>query len=302
MDAEAGGGPEVAGGAAGDVSRRPRPADLVPPATLVPLVDSHCHLDQDAFAPDRDAVLARARAAGIQRLVTVGAGGPLASNRAAVALAEAHADVFAAVAVHPHDARDVTEDTYAELRDLWTHARVVAVGETGLDYHYRHSPPETQRAHLQRFVREARRTGLPLVLHCRDAFADLVAILAAEGAAEVGGVVHCFSGSPADAEACLALGFHLSFSGIVTFKNAGPLREVVRMTPPDRLLVETDAPFLAPVPHRGRRNEPALVRHVAEEIARVTGRELAEVAAITTRNAERVFRLPQQIAAEVPLR
>jgi len=276
----------------GGVTSRPRALDWKPPATVVPLVDSHCHLDQEAFAGDRDAVIARARAAGVGRMITVGAGGPLASNRAAVAIAERDPDVFAAVAVHPHDASEITDDTWEELRLLWTHPKVVAVGETGLDYYYEHSPADVQQRHLRRFVREAGRAGLPLVIHCRDAFPDLLRVFAEEDAAAVGGVVHCFSGTPAEAEACLALGFALSFSGIVTFKTADRLREVVRLTPRDRILIETDAPFLAPLPYRGKRNEPALVRHVAEEIARVLGMELAAVARLTTANTERAFRLP----------
>ena len=275
-----------------DVAAR-RALSAVPvPADLHPLIDSHCHLDQLAYAADRAAVLARARACGVARLITVGAGGPLASNRAAVALAEEHPDVHAAVAVHPHDAKDIADDTWTELRLLWAHPRVVAVGETGLDYYYEHSAPAVQRTQLRRFVREAGRAGLPLVIHCRDAFADLLPILHEEDAAAIGGVMHCFSGTRAEAEACLALGFHLSFSGIVTFKTADALRDVVRATPLDRLLIETDAPYLAPVPHRGKRNEPALVRQVAEEVARVLERDLAEVARVTTANAERVFRLP----------
>jgi TatD DNase family protein len=282
----------VTAGGDGGVSTRPWAVDLTPPATIVPLIDSHCHLDQDAFVDDREAVITRARAAGVGRMITVGAGGPLASNRAAVALAEADPDIFAAVAVHPHDVSDITDDTWDELRRLWAHPKVVAVGETGLDYYYEHSPADVQQRHLRRFIREAGRAGLPLVIHCRDAFPDLLRILAEEDAAAVGGVLHCFSGSPAEAEACLTLGFALSFSGIVTFKTADRLREVVRLTPPDRLLIETDAPFLAPSPHRGKRNEPALVRQVAEEVARVIGRELAEVAELTTVNAERAFRLP----------
>jgi len=275
----------------GGVTSRPRTLHWTTPTPTVPLIDSHCHLDQEAFAADREAVLARARASGVRRLLTIGAGGPLASNRAAIALAESDQDIFAAVAVHPHDAVDISEDKYEELRRMWAHPKVVAVGETGLDYYYRHSSPETQRTHLRRFVREALRAELPLVLHCRDAFPDLLRILEEEEAGQVGGVLHCFSGGPHDAEACLAMGFHLSFSGIVTFKNADPIREVVRMTPQDRLLIETDAPFLAPAPHRGKRNEPALVRLVAEEVARVTGRDLSEVAELTTRNTERLFRL-----------
>jgi TatD DNase family protein len=276
----------------GGVAARPRPIDLRPPASIEPLIDSHCHLDQDAFDDDRAAVIARARAAGVDRLITVGAGGPLASNHAAVALADADPDVFAAVAVHPHDASEITDDTWEELRRLWAHPKVVAVGETGLDYYYEHSPADVQQRHLRRFVREAGRAGLPLVIHCRDAFPDLLRIFGEEDAAAIGGVIHCFSGTVEEAEACLTLGFALSFSGIVTFKTADRLREVVRLTPPDRLLIETDAPFLAPIPHRGKRNEPALVRHVAEEIARVTGRSLADVARLTPANTERAFRLP----------
>ncbi|MCC6766134.1 MAG: TatD family hydrolase [Deltaproteobacteria bacterium] len=276
----------------GGVTARPRAAGWRPPATVVPLVDSHCHLDQDAFADDRDAVIARARAAGVGRMITVGAGGPLASNHAAVAIAERDPGIFAAVAVHPHDASDVTDDTWNELRRLWAHPKVVAVGETGLDYYYEHSPADVQQRHLRRFVREAGRVDLPLVIHCRDAFPDLLRIFAEEEAAAVGGVIHCFSGTPAEAEACLTLGFALSFSGIVTFKTADRLREVVRLTPRDRILVETDAPFLAPIPHRGRRNEPALVRQVVDEVARVLEVDVAEAARLTVANTERAFRLP----------
>jgi TatD DNase family protein len=279
-------------GGDGGVASRPRVVDLPPPATVVPLIDSHCHLDQDAFASDRAGVIARARAAGVGRMITVGAGGPLASNHAAVAIAEGDPDIFAAVAVHPHDASEITDDTWDELRRLWAHPKVVAVGETGLDYYYEHSPAEVQQRHLRRFVREAGRAGLPLVIHCRDAYPDLLRIFAEEDAAAIGGVIHCFSGTPAEAEACLALGFALSFSGIVTFKTAEPLRDAVRLTPHDKILIETDAPFLAPLPHRGKRNEPALVRRVAEEIARVLGLDLAAVGALTTANTERAFRLP----------
>lgn len=279
-------------GGDGGVGARPRVVDLAPPAHVVPLIDSHCHLDQDAFDGDRAGVIARARAAGVQRMITVGAGGPLASNHAAVAIAADDPDIFAAVAVHPHDASEIADDTWDELRKLWAHPKVVAVGETGLDYYYEHSPADVQQRHLRRFVREAGRAGLPLVIHCRDAYPDLLRIFAEEDAAAVGGVIHCFSGTPAEAEACLRLGFALSFSGIVTFKTADQLREAVHLTPRDRILIETDAPFLAPLPHRGKRNEPALVRNVAEEIARVLKLDVAEVAALTTANTERAFRLP----------
>lgn len=262
------------------------------PDPLVPLIDSHCHLDQSAYDSDRADMIARARACGVQRLVTIGAGGTLTSNRAAVALAESDDDIFATVAVHPHDASEITDGTYTELRALWAHPKVIAVGETGLDYYYNHSTPEVQREHLRRFVREAGRANLPLVLHCRDAFDDLLPILREEDAAAVGGVMHCFSGTQAEADASLALGFHLSFSGIVTFKTAEALRAVVRETPLDRLLIETDAPFLAPIPYRGKRNEPALVRQVADTVAQITGRELPDIAARTSENTARLFRLP----------
>ncbi len=275
-----------------DVVDRRILATVPVPDPLVPLIDSHCHLDQPAYASDRHAAIARARACGVGRMVTVGAGGTLTSNRAAVALAEADDDIFAAVAVHPHDASEITDETYPDLRLLWEHPKVVAVGETGLDYYYNHSTPDVQRHHLRCFVREAGRANLPLVIHCRDAFDDLLPILREEDAAAIGGVLHCFSGTQAEADACLALGFYLSFSGIVTFKTAAVLRSVAQHTPPDRLLIETDAPFLAPTPYRGKRNEPALLRQVAEEIAQATGRELAEVARLTSENACRLFRLP----------
>ena len=274
-----------------DDRTRWRPADPPPPAAVVPLIDSHCHLDQGAFDDDRDAVIARARAFGVRRMISVGAGGPFESNRTAVALAERDPDIFATVAVHPHDVKDVTDATWDELRRLWAHPKVVAVGETGLDYHYKHSPPETQREHLRRFIREAHRARLPVVIHCRDAFDDMLTIAAEEDARAVGGVIHCFTGGPREAEACLEAGFHLSFSGIVTFANAGAVREAVEVTPLDRMLVETDAPFLAPLPHRGRRNEPALVHRVSEEIARVLERDVAEIARVTSANTERLFRL-----------
>ena len=207
-------------GGDGGVGTRPRVADLAQPATVVPLIDSHCHLDQDAFDGDRAGVIARARAAGVQRMITVGAGGPLASNHAAVAIAADDPDIFAAVAVHPHDASAIADDTWDELRKLWAHPKVVAVGETGLDYYYEHSPAEVQQRHLRRFVREAGRAGLPLVIHCRDAYPDLLRIFAEEDAAAVGGVIHCFSGTPTEPEACLKLGLPLLFSGIGPFKIA----------------------------------------------------------------------------------
>lgn len=256
------------------------------------LIDSHCHLDMHELASDREAVLRRAGAAGVAAMVTIGAGGPLAANEAAVGLAEARPQIFATVGVHPHEAALVTDDVLASITRLAVHPKVVGIGETGLDYHYDHSPRPAQRSAMRRFVALARRTKLPLVVHLRSADEDAATILREEHAGEVGGVIHCFSGDAASARRFLDLGFHLSFSGILTFKNADALRAAARATPADRLMVETDAPFLAPVPHRGRRNEPALVVFTAAALAEVRGEALERVAATTRENTRRLFRLP----------
>jgi len=255
------------------------------------LIDSHCHLTDPQFDPDREAVLERARAAGVNRFLVIGATGEFVHNQRAVELARRHGDVFAVVGMHPHDAKSIAEETYVQLRALVREPRVVALGETGLDFHYRHSPPDVQRAHFRVFIRLAREIGLPLSLHIRDAYLEATQILKEEGEGQVTGVVHCCTGNLEEAEMLLELGLFLSFTGIITFKNASDLREVVKRVPLDRLLIETDCPLLAPVPHRGKRNEPAFVVHVAEKIAEVKEVSLAEVAEVTTRNAERLFRL-----------
>lgn len=263
----------------------------LPPGEFV--VDSHCHLDMADFDADRAAVLERARAAGVAAMVTIGAGGPWRCNQAAVELAERHADVFATVGVHPHEASTVTDDVVAEVRRLARHPKVVAIGESGLDYHYDNSPRPEQRAAFRRFVQLARELALPLVIHLREADDDAVAILREERAQDVGGVVHCFSSDADRARQFLDLGFCLSFSGIVTFKAADAIRDAARVTPRDRILIETDAPFLAPVPHRGRRNEPALVVQTATTLARVRNEGLETLAAATRQNTARLFRLPR---------
>jgi TatD DNase family protein len=207
-----------------------------------------------------------------------------------LAVAEAHANVFASVGVHPdHD--EGREPDVAELVALAAHPKVVAIGETGLDY-YRMAREDVdwQRERFRTHIRAARQAGKPLVIHTRNAAEDTLAIMAEEGAGEAGGVMHCFTESQTVADAALALGFYISFSGIVTFKNAKALKEVARHVPLERLLIETDAPYLAPVPHRGQRNEPAYVRHVAEEIAALRGIPLGEVAEATTRNFFTWFR------------
>jgi TatD DNase family protein len=259
----------------------------------VALVDSHCHVAEPEFETDRLEVLARAGAAGVGTLVCVGATGPVASNLGAVALAGRHGDVrvVAAVGIHPHHASSGDDTAFADLARLAREPGVVAVGETGLDFHYDFSPPDAQRAAFARTIALARETGLPLVVHVREAQREAADILRTEDAAAVGGVIHCFTGDAGDARRYLDLGFHVSVSGIVTFRNAQAIRDAVAVVPRDRLLIETDAPYLAPVPYRGKRNEPAWVVRVAETVAVVWGLPLAEVAAATTANARRLFGL-----------
>jgi TatD DNase family protein len=261
--------------------------------SVAALVDSHCHVGEPEFDADRDAVLARAAAAGVSTLVCVGATGPVASNAPALALAGERGGVRVAVAVgiHPHHASTADDAALATLERQAGSPGVVAVGETGLDYYYDHSPRDAQRAAFARTVALARRVGLPLVVHVRDAHAEAADILAREGAAAVGGVIHCFTGTKDDVGPYLDLGFHISVAGIVTFRNADSLREAVRHIPLDRLMVETDSPYLAPVPHRGRRNEPAYVRQVAEGVATARNADFTPIAEATTTNARRLFRL-----------
>jgi len=264
-------------------------------ATLPPgitLIDSHCHLDEERFAADREAVIARAHSAGVARMVTIGASGGMQANHDAVSLAQRHASIFATVGIHPHEASTVTPAVIDDLTRLANAPRVVAIGETGLDYYYDNSPRPAQQDAFRRFIALARQLRRPIVVHLRDAYDDAIAIMRDERAADVGGVIHCFSGDRGVARAFLDLGFSLSFSGIVTFKNAEELRAVARMTPPDRIMVETDAPFLAPVPYRGKRNEPAYVVQTAASIAVERHQSLDEFAALTRTNTEQVFRLP----------
>lgn len=267
------------------------------PAAALPsgvrLIDSHCHLDERRFADDRDAVIARAQAAGVTELITIGASNEMQANFAAVALAEHHAGIFATVGVHPHAASMVSSAVMDEVTRLAHAPKVVAIGETGLDYYYDNSPRPVQRDAFRQFIDLARRVHLPLVIHLRDAYEDAVTILREEGGAEIGGVIHCFSGDRHSARAFLDLNFDLSFSGIVTFKNADELRAVARMVPADRFMVETDAPFLTPVPHRGKRNEPAYVVLTATAVATVRQQSLEEVAGLCSTNAARRFRLPR---------
>lgn len=256
----------------------------------VTLVDTHCHLDMEAYGADLDQVLLRAGQAGVARIVTVGI--DLASSRRAVALAEKHVGVYATVGVHPHNVREcVDSDVLAVLRDLCRHEKVVAYGEIGLDYVKDYAPVPLQKEYFLRQVALARELGLPLVVHDREAHADIMAGLESFAPFPAGGVMHCYSGDPELARRVLDLGFFLSIPGVVTFNRAEILHEVVRQVPLSSLLVETDGPFLAPVPRRGRRNEPQLLLHTAQRIAELKGVGLDEVARQTTANAEHLFGL-----------
>ena len=253
------------------------------------LIDSHAHIQGEEFVQELEAVMDRARDAGVEKVIVVGGAGDLSSNEAAVELARSVPGLFATIGMHPHDAKDVGDLELAKLQVLVREPGVVAVGETGLDFYYDHSPRQLQVELFCWFIRMARETGLPLVVHNREADREVAELLRCEGKGEIRGVMHCFTGSYESAREFLELGFYLSFSGIITFKNAGPLREVVRRVPLDRILVETDSPYLAPVPYRGKRNEPAFVRFVAETVAKVRGMPLEEVSQATSLNAHTLF-------------
>src|SRR6476620_6797893 len=249
------------------------------------MIDSHCHLDPQYFENDRAEVLARARVAGVEAFVCVGVGRGLEAPRAAVALAAAEPDVFATVGVHPHDVAAMEEPDWTALEALARAPRVVGIGETGLDYYYDDSPREQQQAAYRLFVGMARAANLAVVSHVRDAHAEAAGILGEERAGD--GVIHCFSGGVAEARAYLDLGQYLSFSGILTFKNAGNLREAAAFAPLDRILIETDAPYLAPIPHRGFFINAAATTETLAVLASVRGIPVAEVEAATVANTRR---------------
>lgn len=256
------------------------------------LVDSHCHLADPKLRDDVEGILTRAREAGVRTLISVGAIGSIETDRLTVEIATRHGNVYAAVGVHPHDAKDCDPARTAQLRELAHSPRVVAIGESGLDFHYMHSPREAQEASLRRHLELAAELGKPIVIHCRDAEARLLAIVREVGIPARGGVIHCFTGDAAAAREFLALGFHISFSGILTFKNAAAIREAAQIVPDDRVMVETDAPYLAPDPYRGKRNEPAYLVRTLEVLARVRGVDTAALATMISVNAGRLFALP----------
>lgn len=250
-------------------------------------VDSHCHLDFPELAEREDEIVAAMSSNDVRHALCISV--TLEHFPRVLALAERHAGFFASVGVHP-DNQDVEEPDVQRLLTLADHPKVVAIGETGLDYHWHKDEPEWQRERFRIHIRAARACGKPLVIHTRSSAADTLRLMREESAGEAGGVMHCFTETREVAEAALDLGFYISFSGIVTFRNATGLKEVARYVPLDRMLIETDSPYLAPVPHRGRTNEPAWVVHVAEEIARLRAEPLEHIASVTRDNFFRLFR------------
>lgn len=252
------------------------------------LVDSHCHLDFPDFGPELDAVVGRARAAGVGTMLTIGT--RLSAFDGVRAIAERYDDIWCSVGVHPHEAAVEPLNEAAALVERAAHPRVVGIGEAGLDYYYEHSPRDDQIRNFKAHIAASRETGLPLIVHARDADDDLCEILQDETQrGSFPGLIHCFSSTAKLAKTALDIGFYISISGIVTFKKADELRAIVATVPLERLLVETDAPYLAPMPHRGKRNEPAFVRNTAEAVARIKNVDVTKLEAATTANFFRLF-------------
>jgi len=252
----------------------------------VTVVDSHCHLDDPKFDEDRDAAIERAVAAGVTRMLAVGTGNGPPDLEVALRLADRYPFIYATIGVHPHDAAKATEETFARLRHLAAHPKVIGIGEIGLDYHYDFSPRDVQRGVFERQLALAADVKKPIVIHTREAWDDT---LGAVTALPHGGIMHCFTGDTTQARQALERGFHLSFGGVLTFPKAESLRAAALVPPDDRILVETDCPYLAPVPHRGKRNEPAFVVETVRRLAEVRGTTPERIAEITTANFERLF-------------
>lgn len=254
-------------------------------------IDSHAHIEGGEFDADREAVIQRALDAGVEIIVCVGDGDVAAdSHTAAFRIADQYPFIYTTVGVHPHEARLLDQTLGAQLMELSRHPKVIAWGEIGLDYHYDNSPRDVQREAFRKQLRMARERGLPVSIHTREAEADTLAILEEEWKdSGLGGVIHCFTGTHSLAEAAIELDFCISFSGVITFKKAEELRETARAIPIDRILIETDSPFLAPVPYRGRRNEPAYVVETARVIAELRGIDLGELSRQTSENFKRLF-------------
>ncbi|MCK5255422.1 MAG: TatD family hydrolase [Deltaproteobacteria bacterium] len=254
------------------------------------LIDSHAHLDMPEFDKDRNEVIQRAHDCGIEYIITVGI--DVDSCRHAIRLAEEFESVYAIVGIHPHNVKDIDGGTYDILRKLTQHEKVCALGEMGLDFFRNHSPRDIQLTRFREQIALAKELELPMVVHDRNAHRETLAILKEEKAFEVGGVIHCFSGDYEMASKCLNMGFYISIPGTITFKNAKSLQELVRSIPLDRILLETDSPFLAPMTFRGKRNEPSYVRYVADKIAKLKKLDFEEVASVTSQNVKTLFRIP----------
>jgi TatD DNase family protein len=256
------------------------------------VIDSHCHLDDPAFDADREAAIQRALDAGVELMVAIGTGKGPPDLEAGIRLADARPHFLATVGVHPHDAAKAAPDTWHHLESLLAHPKVIAIGEIGLDYHYDLSPRDVQRDVFAQQLRIAAAHRKPIVIHTREAWEDTLTLLEQYWAPHgLPGVMHCFTGNTEQARRSLALGFYLSFGGVVTFPKATDLHEAARTVPLDRILLETDAPYLAPVPQRGKRNEPTFLLHTARKLAELRGLPLEEIARATTENFQRVMLL-----------
>lgn len=255
----------------------------------MPIADSHCHLDDEQFDSERDRVIERARAAGVERMLTIGTGNGPPDLEAALRVAEEHESVFATAGVHPNDSEKVGAETFQDLERLLQHPKIRALGEIGLDYHWG-VPKALQMPVLLRQLSIAKAARMPVVIHTRDAWDDTISVLREHWAGEdLPCVMHCFTGNAEQARLCLDMGFTLAFGGVATFPKAAEVREAARITPDDRLLLETDAPYLAPVPFRGKRNEPSYITRTAQTIAQIRGIGVSQLGELTMRNFERVF-------------
>jgi TatD DNase family protein len=252
------------------------------------LIDTHCHLEMSAFDSDRDEVIKRAAEENIKYIINIGS--DREGNIKGLRVSEKYPTIFSAVGIHPHDAKRLDESLYNEIKDWIKKPKVLAVGEIGLDYHYLHSSKNAQIEAFRRQAAMAREAGLPIIVHSRDAKEDTIRVLREE-ASGIQGVLHCFSGDADMAETALKMGFYISIAGPVTFKNAKNLQKIAGMIPDERLLIETDAPYLSPVPLRGKRNEPSFIRHTAQKLAEIRGVTIFDIARITVLNAKKLFNI-----------
>jgi TatD DNase family protein len=256
------------------------------------MIDSHCHLDSAEFGDDRDAVIERAIAAGVEHMLAIGTGDGPPDLEAGLRLADKYAAFYATVGVHPHHASKATADDFKRLADLLAHPKVLAIGEIGLDYHYDFSPREIQKSAFIQQMEIAARALKPIVIHTREAWDDTLAMIEQHWTPHgIGGIMHCFSGGPEEARRAIELGFYLSFGGILTFPKALAVQDAAKSAPRGRILIETDAPYLAPVPKRGKRNEPALIVHTARKLAELRGESYEEVCDATSENFRRLLLL-----------